>query len=178
MPISKLIKILLLFTSAYVVGLPCGYSEVVYNTPPVEKNKPSKKKNKKIKKKHKLWQKNLKSPTEEGPAFVLYNILYYVLFIGGILFFIFGAFSGLWWILGLCLLAISYVYGLFMIHKYDGLFMIFWVFIGLVLGNFALGLAFLIYGLIVSIPLFWIVGIVLLCLFLVFWVLTVMMTKI
>ncbi|MBL4649792.1 MAG: hypothetical protein JKY03_08675 [Aureispira sp.] len=178
MIISKLIKVFLLFTAVYMVNLPCGYSEVVYDSPPVEKTKPNKKKKRSVKGKYKFFLKNLKEYPPEGAALVRHNIFYYFLLVAGITLFILGAFIGLWWILGLCLLVASYVYAFLILHIYDGLFLAFWVFVGLVLGNFVLGLTFLIYGLIVSIPLFWIVGIILLCLFLVFWILAALMTKI
>lgn len=178
MIMSQLIKIFILFTAVYMINLPCGYSEVVYDSPPVEKTKPNKKKKRSVKAKYQIFKKNLKEYPPEGAALVRHHIFYYFLLIAGITLFILGAFIGLWWILGLCLLVASYVYAFLLFHIYNGFFLVLWVFVGLVFGNLVFGLAFLIYSLIVSIPLFWIVGIILLCLFLVFWILAVLMTKI
>lgn len=178
MIMSQLIKIFILFTAVYMINLPCGYSEVVYDSPPVEKTKPNKKKKRSVKAKYQIFKKNLKEYPPEGAALVIHNIFYYFLLIAGITLFILGAFIGLWWILGLCLLVASYVYAFLLFHIYNGFFLVLWVFVGLVFGNLVFGLTFLIYGLIVSIPLFWIVGIILLCLFLVFLILAILMTKI
>jgi len=140
--------------------------------PPVEKGK------KKLKNKKRRRWKQKKQQTKKKPTYLYLSIAVATLFILGTLLFRFGFYNLPILIVGLCLMAISNLIALvasflsFPLRKFkfsvsSAIFMV-----GL---NFIVGVAFLIWGLIIMAPFAWIVGIVLLGLALILLLLTIIM---
>jgi hypothetical protein len=168
-----------LFLSCLLItfgNLSSGHAIAVLSPPPVEKVKPNKKKKRKAKrsgntkKQLRLKKKNSFDSFNVGAA--INTILFFILFLTGLFLFSFGA-TLLFWIIGLSLIVAAYIYALVLCYYYDVLRYLLAIFLCLVVGNLIIGLTFLIYGLIIANPLFWIVGIIMILLFFALWMVSI-----
>ncbi len=173
-------KISLFILLFLTINAPLGHSEAVYTPPPVEKVHPPVEKGKKIEKKgsKKLrWKKKQRqAPEQTQNGFILLLgiliSLIFLVFIGAFLFG-FGIYILPLWIVGLSLMGLGNIVGIIfsiiIVSTLDGegvgsniiggFSLVFLLLLSLL--NFAIGLAFLIWGLVIMLPLAWIVGIVL-----------------
>jgi len=178
-------KLLCLFLLSFFIQIPSGYAESI--TPPVEKTNPvEKKKKKRSKARKKRFAKKHKpnslNKTNTSAGYVVLLIAFFALLASGIFLFVFGAASILMLIIGLCLMAAAYLIPWLILMEAlltgrdsedfvgaaapMGIALFFFELIG--------GIAFIIWGLSISLPIIWITGIVLLALILLlipYWIL-------
>jgi ABC-type multidrug transport system fused ATPase/permease subunit len=151
------------------------FTKYIESLPPVERGK----KKLKNKKKRRWKQKNQKKQqTQKKPLYLYLSVTVTTLFIIGILLFRFGFYNLPLLIIGLCLMAISNLIALvasflsFPLRKFKFSAALAIFMVGL---NFIVGVAFLIWGLIIITAFAWIMGLVLLGLALILLLLTIIM---
>ncbi len=174
----RLFLLLLLFTA---VCLPLGHSEAIYKPPPIEKVKPIGKKKKSTLRKRKKYPKSLKKHPKQqqdvGRTYFVLTIIAFILLIVGAFLFGLGVYLFPLWVVGLAAMGVANFGGLSILlysagapeksgGEIIGVVALFAILLLMPVLDFIIGLSFLIWGLVIGLPFAWIVGLVLLAIFL------------